>query len=713
MIKKFFSHSILALSGIFFYSLGPSPLLAQDFRTRSYKYPIGMVKSVEGTAIALSNFDRTLQYLHRGDQISNKLRLATRSDSKIVISLGKSGESFITLGPNTRISILYQSNSAKTLIRMIQGTLRYTHNVPGAPDVFIAGKSSAHYYSSHSFDAVIHSDKFYFRKNSNSRVYKYTPRNVGEKDPLEIGSRDLELLTENFKLNKPTYRVRKKSTSQEPKKEKTPELAEAASIFGESVLDTSSSSNIDDIFGSSESSSDEQLGDIFGEETSYQTRKEKKKVKGNIGLQLEKENPPLPRVEMANEDEEIGPFDISLYLKSTFYSALPRQDVGSIDSSSFHQDVRVTLGNKLNLSSSESLTFSGWLEGSNRKNVYNDVGDTLDFQSSKRNYFNLNELYYTQSTSDYDIQFGKKVVKVGKGIIYSPTDSISATDVTVPTSPLFIGNVILSLDYYLKNWTLSTIFFPVIVPNKSPAQNSRWTTLYTDIDYQLEQEFPSGFSLKSKQIFVKLEGTHWGTDWMFSFFNGPNSNPVIRNDIEVVNNEPQFTLVQEYIPITFLSMGFSTTFKGLEVHGEILNQNAQDGKDDSFTAFMLGGRYTLDRVPKNFGLNSIDIIIEHGRENLRSSQTRPFYALSSIGSRLYQNSWLGTIIFNVNDELSFNYDFHFDNKNDGEAIIYGINYTYGSSQWRAKMETFEGSDDSNFGLWRDNDNISLEYNYTF
>jgi len=671
------------------------------------------VIKVEGTVMALSNFDRTLQYLNRGDKISNKLRIATRSEAKAIIQLGK--VSFITLGPNTRISIQYQQNGAKTLIRMLSGSLRYEHRSSSSPDVFISGKSSAHYYSAHSFDSVIHNDKFYFKKNGKTRVVKYTPMNIGVKDPLEIGHKDLELLSQNFNANQgPTYRLKNPSTQKPPKaKVQKQELAEAASIFGDSVLDTSSSSNISDIFGSSSDNNHDQAANIFGEETDIKSKREKKKLKGNIGVQLEKEAPPLPKVAISAEDEEIGPFEISLYLKSTFYSATPRQDVGSVDSSSFHQDVRVTLGNKLNLSSSESLTFSGWFEGSNRKNVYNDIGDTLDFQSSKRNYFNLNELYYTQSNKNYDVQFGKKVVKVGKGIIYSPTDSISATDVTIPTSPLFLGNIILSLDYYIGNWTLSTIFFPVIVPNKSPTQNSRWTTLYSDLDYNLDQEFPSGFSAKTKQIFVKLEGTYWGTDWMFSFFNGPNSNPVIRNDIVVNGNVPEFTLVQEYIPITFISMGFSTTYKGLEIHGEILNQNAEDGKDDSFTAIMIGGRYTLDRVPKAIGLNSIDIIIEHGRENQRTKQSRPFYALSSIGSRLYQNSWLGTFIFNINDDLSFNYDFHYDQKNNGSADIYGINYNSGSSQWRAKMEMFDGSDESNFGLWRDNDNFSLEYSYTF
>ncbi|MCR9205732.1 MAG: hypothetical protein NXH75_14200, partial [Halobacteriovoraceae bacterium] len=179
------------------------------------------------------------------------------------------------------------------------------------------------------------------------------------------------------------------------------------------------------------------------------------------------------------------------------------------------------------------------------------------------------------------------------------------------------------------------------------------------------------------------------------------------------NNTPTFTLVQEHVPITFFSAGFSTTLSGFEFHGEILNQNAEDGKDDSFTALMLGTRYTMDVWPKVFGLNSIDMVIEHGRENLRSAQSQPFYALSSIGSRFYQNSWVGTFIFNVTDKFSFNYDFHFDLKNNGTATILGMNYSSGDTQWRFKIENYEGDDGSNFGAWRDNDNTTVEYIVTF
>jgi hypothetical protein len=128
---------------------------------------------------------------------------------------------------------------------------------------------------------------------------------------------------------------------------------------------------------------------------------------------------------------------------------------------------------------------------------------------------------------------------------------------------------------------------------------------------------------------------------------------------------------------------------------------------------MLGFRYVMDTFPKKLGLNSIDIVLEHGRENLRSAQSQPFYALSSIGARFYQNSWVGTTIFNINDDFSLNYDFHFDLENEGNAQILGMNYNSGSSQWRLKLELYDGEDTSNFGQWRDNDNTTLEYVYNW
>jgi hypothetical protein len=699
-------------------------LFAQDFWRSELKYKVGEVLSVSGKAIAYGNFNRTIQYLNRGDQVSQRFNLVTRSSSEIKIKLGN--HNIITIAENSRVALSQIKD--KYLLRLYKGSVRYRYNGSGTPNLFVSGKSIGVFYSSNQFDAVMNKKRFYFRRIGKGNVYKFKRNKSGNKKDIQIGSGKLELITSDLSNNRPVYLLKKSKGTDLPKvnSQGTVEessvfdsegLSEAAAIFGDDLISKTTASSTQDAESLFSDDNKSEAQSIFGDEVDVKSSQEKKKIKDNIGVRLDRISvvPERPLSLKGEEKEEsfFKDFDISLFSKSTLYSATPRSDVGKVDSSSFHQDLRVNVGNKLNLSEAESLSFSGWIEASNRKGVYNDLGGTFDLRSSKRNFIHLNELYYTYSTRKFDVQFGKKVLKQGKGIAYSPTDSISATDVTVPTSPLFLGNFIISVDYYLEDWTLTGILFPTIVPNKAPTQNSRWTTLYSDIDFELDQEFPSGFSPKTKQIFLKLEGTYLGTDWLFSFFNGPNSNPVIRNDIVVNGNVPSFTLVQEHVPITFMSMGFSTTFGSLELHGEILNQNADEGRDDSFLATMLGFRYTMDNWPKAIGLNSIDTIIEYGAEKLKSAQSRPFYALSSIGSRIYQNSILGTIIFNVSDELSFNYDFHLDNKNDGSAKIFGVNYNSGKSQWRLKFEAYDGSDDSNFGLWRDNDNSTLEYIYNF
>lgn len=693
---------------LLFFLLGVSlPLSAQDFLRRTPRIKIGSVISLKGNVLALGSTDRSIHYLKRESPIYDKQTIVTRANSQLVLKLGL--RSRIIMAGETKITISSLIGSSRYLIRLNKGVIRHDYSGAGKPEVYVSGKSFGTYYSALEFDAILKGNRFYFKPQREMAVYKYQRKGVKDSRNLEVSRKDIELLSEREGDSKPVYLIKTAKLKKKGKTQTTPSdtsnlfessLDEASSIFGDSISETSA---VDD------------AADIFGVEVQTKSKKERQKLRDNIGVKLEDKLKTMPKIaqEEKKKKSAFDDLDISLFLKSTFYTQEPRSDVGKVDNQSFHQDIRVTVANKIAINDNESLTMSAWLEGSNRKEIYNEVGDTLDLQSSKRNYLYLNELYYTFSTRKYDIQFGKKVIKTGKGVIFSPTDSFTSVDATMPTSPVFLGNFFFSVDYYLKGWTLTGMLFPTIVPNKSPTQNSRWTTLYSDIDFKLEQEFPSGFSPKTRQVFFKLEGTKWGTDWLFTVFNGPNTNPVVRNDIVVNNNIPTFNLVQEHIPITFVSAGFSTTLAGFELHGEILNQNAEDGKDDSFTAMMVGFRYTMDEWPKKWGLNSIDTIIEHGRESLRSAQSQPFYALSSIGSRFYQNSWVGTFIFNVTDKFSFNYDFHFDLKNDGTATILGMNYTSGNSQWRIKAESYEGSDNSNFGQWRDNDNTSLEYVYNW
>lgn len=699
---------------------------AQDYLRRQVRVKIGSIIEQKGTILGLGLGDNSIQYLKRGDSLYDKQTFITRANSQAIILIGY--RSVITLGSNTKIRIKDLSNSRLYLLQIFKGSIRYEYNGAGVPDVFISGKTPSQYYSAVQFTAGLSSQGFIFNPVEDLDVYKYKREISKNKKNIQISNEKINFLTLQNN-EKPVFFIKdikslKKPISLPSKKTNSNTDSDITSIFEGTSDSVTETTDIDSIFSDFEESSTKK-NKVDSKEINLGYLRNKF-LKNNYGIKLEKIlNPKKSKSSITPEIGKNKPFskeqkkpfwkeiDYNLFLKSTYYGKAPRSDIGNVDPQVFHQDFRLSMANKILINSSESLAINGWLEGSNRKSVYDEDNNFLDLQSSQRNYLYLNELYYTYSTQKFDIQFGKKIIKFGKGIAYSPSDALSAIDATVPTSPVYLGSFIISLDTYFDDWTFSTIFFPLITPNKSPTQNSRWSTLYSDINFELEQEFPTGISPKSKQILLKLEGTKYGTDWLFTFFNGPNSNPVVRNDITVTNNIPKFTLVQEHIPITFLSIGFSTTYGGFEIHGELLNQNAEDGKDDSFTALMIGTRKVIDTWPRHLGLNSIDIVVEHGREYLRSAQSQPFYALSSIGSRFYQNSWVGTFIFNVTNKFSLNYDYHFDFKNDGVANIFGMNYSSSDTQWRFKIENYSGSQNSNFGVWTNNDNMSLEYLINF
>jgi hypothetical protein len=622
---------------------------------------IGVIQKMSGDVLTLSSAG-TKTYLSEGDVLSSKLVIITKKRSSLTIEL--QNYHLLTIDEGSRLSLFKSKKSNLVIATLNSGRLEYHNTSTSDSSFYVANKTRQQFYSSRHFSFELKDQKLTFNKIGNDKI------------------------------------VTLKSKTKEKVKQaiKTPNnsaLSELDQVFGNSGATASAP-----VAAITYSGAQSELDDIFS------TPSENSDVVTNT----------IEEVTVNGKKKRKSSYTLDLYLKSTLYATSPETGpgLGNVDAQSFHQDVRVSIGDKYILDDKSTISVGGWLETSNRKEIYNDIKFPQNIQSSKRDYVYVNELFYTHSEKKYDLQVGKKILKLGKGIIYSPTDSVSAVDVTVPTSPVLLGNYVISLDYYLGDWTLTTMLLPLVVPNKAATQNSRWTTFFSDINFDLKEEFPSGLNAKSKQVLVKLEGTKYDTDWMFTFFNGPNPNPVVRTDINVTDNVPNFTLVQEFVPITFLSAGFSTVLRGFEVHGELLMQNADEGKDDSFIAQMLGFRYVMDSVPKVLGLDSIDIIMEHGKETMKKAITAPFYNFSSISSRPYQNSVVGTIMFNISERTSLNYDFHFDLENSGSAQLYSYNYASPTlGKFRFKMETYQGERTSNFGLWDNNDNFTFEYSYSF
>ena len=709
-------------------------ILGRVYRKQQSREQIGKVIQVSGEVVAYGNFDRPLQYLKKGDVVSLNIALKTRNNSRIRIQFKNTDTLYI--GPNSQ---LYLRNGRKNFRYhgvIEKGQLLYKSKTPSIPIMAfsVQGEKDGHtgsyllinYRRGQKKIMTKNKRKVYRVKNIAFDITRKNNETLKLDELLKAKPRKA-ILANKKKTSSPS---KKSATKAAPSTSHSTSASEIADIFGDESLaeDTipntpappSPPSNAEAealaMFGDEPEeeskpntqntpASDSELEalSMFGDDPSsfseVKPKKKKKKRKKKTIVYEEK-------------DEEFK-FDMSLNLRSAVYFNKPPK--GSRNDSQFaHGEGRLNVGKKFDLEDGSSITTNGWLELGNRKHVYGEIKNSFDDRDELRSRFVLSELYFLESFDNFDLTLGKKVYKQGKGMLFSPSDKLSPTDTIIPMAPLAIGGWLVSLDYYIGANTFTFLISPRLSPGKSPGQYSRWSNDISGRELPLTSDYPKGLNSENTQALFKYETTFWGTDWFLSAFNGPNPQPSFNKEITVINNEPEFVIVRDYIPVSQYAGGFSTTFGSLEFHGEYMRQYAGQGKDDSYDVTLLGYRYTMDVWPTKIGLNQIDWILEYVKENIIEPISYPFYASSSIIGRVFQHSVLGTLIFQVSDRFSLNYDYQFDIKDSGSAMFFGFSYqTKDSGSYRAKLEMFNGERESLFGIWDANDNISVEYTYTY
>lgn len=655
-------------------------LRAIDFQNERGSSIFGVVKNVQGDVVFGNHKGSLINRPKEGEKLFDSLYISVREKSEITIIVKNGG--VLVLKPLTRVFISKWNRFDRLPIILFEGNLGYKDPLRRPVVEVRLGSSGIKYWGDafairlRGFEKEVVKEEGSFLEKSGGIENIAVDEN---EKPVEKG--ELVLVEQN-KVNE--------------------ELDKSKESLPQGSMPTDSRvSDFDEIFSDSPSkvetsatvvTSDvaDEFADIFGDSAA-------------------KENDEAPKGIERPKTKTIH--DVDLYLRNSLYFQSPKE--GSRQDDQFdHIDFRIN-GTSKWTGQSSSVQTSYKVDITNREHVYREFKDALDLRNDKRFPLELVELFYLESSKNFDLTIGKKIVKLGKGMIYSPSDKISPRDQIVPVVPYVSGAFVTQADFYDDKNTYSIIVVPYFVGTRSPTSLSRWSLQNDGNVLEFETELPEKF-YKRIQTVLKYETTIKGWDVFAAFFNGPNPDPVIRKDITVVNNRPEFKLYKEHAYTSFVSGGFSTVFGGLELHGEVLKSNTEQGKDDNYTQGMLGFRYTLDESVKFLGLDSIDIISEYAKETIQQPQTRPFFAVSSINSRIYRDTLLGTFIFKFNDRFSMNYDYQFDRADNGVASIFGINWRQKEGgEWRLKFESFGGDEESLFGKWDFNDNLALEYFYTF
>jgi hypothetical protein len=335
----------------------------------------------------------------------------------------------------------------------------------------------------------------------------------------------------------------------------------------------------------------------------------------------------------------------------------------------------------------------------------------------------IREFYLLRTGENLDITVGKRIFKNGISTIYSPSDVYNYTLAPDPLDPYTLGIWLVDFEYYRGDSSYGFIFFPFISNSKSFSLKSRWSGT-ADKNKQISNNFivPEGseikedgenkvralFRYKTNQIILGQ-----GLDFIFDIGAGPSLYTVL------VYTDKENTYLETRPYGWYVSTGFSTTYKKLEVHGEVYYQNAYMDKDDDFISAVGGATYTLDKWVDKVGFDKINMTMEYVREIIVDSYNPDITYRSSENERAPKNDILINISAEVNDKVSFNYFANFrlsikQNKDSGR-------YQKLSTQYKVKdglltnffVELFNGDVNSYYGKWRENDRIGIDLKYYF
>lgn len=334
-----------------------------------------------------------------------------------------------------------------------------------------------------------------------------------------------------------------------------------------------------------------------------------------------------------------------------------------------------------------------------------------------RRHLEVNELYLTLYTEKFDAVLGKKVFKNTISTLFSPADRLRPQDLHDPFDPKDIALWQAKIDYYWKSYTFTGAFFPIYQGEKLPHPTNRWTgagSSFDTGDEEIEEEYPE-VGTETFAYFARAKTTFSGWDMFLSYYHGPSSSSVLREETEVIGGVNVKTLIKTTPFVNTIGFGFSTTYKKWEFHGEAIWNQTEDGEDDNYWNYVGGFTYTFDDWPKRIGLEKVDLTFEFSRETITDTQDAEGYTQSSEENRLGRYDIYSRITFQRNDDLKFRYINNFEFVDEGHYHRFESDYKIVSGwKWILALEMFGGEQDQGYyGRWLRNDRIVTTIEYSF
>jgi hypothetical protein len=210
--------------------------------------------------------------------------------------------------------------------------------------------------------------------------------------------------------------------------------------------------------------------------------------------------------------------------------------------------------------------------------------------------------------------------------------------------------------------------------------------------------------------FTRFSGTLAGWDFFIAPYYGMSAAFVQRQGTDPL-------LFIKDVPHVFnLSAGFATVlFERIQFHGESLYNWSKDGEDDDYFTGVIGFTYKYDRLPSWLHSDWVEITLEYAGEKILSLQDAPGFVNSSRDARLGRNNLLGSVTYQVNEDLTFQLNgANQIQRTDHLIHVEGKYRVWTDFYFILGFDEFGGQDNDTFyGRWEDNDRLTGIFEYVF
>ncbi len=393
---------------------------------------------------------------------------------------------------------------------------------------------------------------------------------------------------------------------------------------------------------------------------------------------------------------------------------------------------------------SPAWKFHSWLEGGWDGAVKRPARDHSLFKNydqvyqSNTPYLEFKELYLARSWNDLDLKAGIQRFSWGRLDEYPPNDLFNPWDYTqfirksLEDRKIGIPSIAVTLNK--SDWSLETIWVPVMVPYRLPLPDERWagSTFASNLAKAVpsatisvqEPDLPDR-TIKNGNVGIRLKNAG-ALDWALNLYHGYDPRPVFKTTALVVT--PTFTIGPGYVPdfhrITVVGLDAASVYGDLSLRAELaysFNRMLNIRRELwGYPAILSPGTHTLNTIGQkhdviDYGIGADYRVFEDGLLTLQAQQTIIVGNTDFLYERRKETVvWANLKAGWFNQKVETNVSVAYNPEHDDRMTKANAWYVF-SDAWKAgaTVVAFTGPDQSLFGRYSRNDQLEMELVYSW